>query len=274
MQDTHDTKAKLQKQIHAGRRQKLRARFAADGLEHFNECEVLEFALGFCVPRVDTNPAAHSLIEHFGTLDAVVNANPADLMTVYGIGEQAAAFIHFLKAVTIYLAQHRAEQGKIITPDHAVEHLKSLMGSYAEERFLVACLDQAGNIIKVHTITNHELDMVHVNVREIIAVVTATKTAQVVLAHNHLNENPLPSAADMQLTRRLLITFQNLGMKLLDHLIFAGNNHYSFHCSGLLEILKEGMPKEVKLFSEDTSQIKAHKSPMINKPTNISKNRT
>ena len=269
-----DTKEKLQNQIHAGRRQKLRDRFRADGLEHFNECEVLEFALGFCVPRVDTNPAAHSLINHFGNLNAVVNANPSELAKVYGIGEQTAAFLHFLQAMTTYLAKHRAEHSKIVTPDDAVDELQPLMSSYAEERFLVACLDNAGNIIKIHTITNHELDMVHVNIREIIAVITATKTAQVVLAHNHLNENPLPSVNDMQLTRRLVITFQNLGIKLLDHLIFAHNTYYSFHCSGLLEILKANMPKEIKDFTDDKTQIRVQKSTMINTLINKPKSRT
>ena len=269
-----DTKEKLQSQIHAGRRQKLRDRFRADGLEHFNECEVLEFALGFCVPRVDTNPAAHSLINHFGNLNAVVNADPSELAKVYGIGEQAAAFLHFLQAMTTYLAKHHAEHSKIITPDDAVTELQPLMNSYAEERFLVVCLDNAGNIIKIHTMTNHELDMVHINIREIIAVVTATKTAQIVLAHNHLNENPLPSVDDMQITRRLLITCQNLGITLLDHLIFARDTYYSFHCSGLLEILKNNMPKEIKNFTNDKTQIRAQKSTETSTPTDKPKSRT
>ena len=58
------TKEQLNEQIHRGRRKKLRARFLDNGLDTFNECEVLEFALGFCIPRQDTNPAAHSLIDY------------------------------------------------------------------------------------------------------------------------------------------------------------------------------------------------------------------
>jgi DNA repair protein RadC len=73
-------------------------------------------------------------------------------------------------------------------------------------------------------------------------MVTANKTAQVVLAHNHLNDDPQPSMNDMQLTRRLAITFQNLGIKFLDHIIIAGDNDYSFHLSGLLDTLKSNMP--------------------------------
>ncbi len=238
----HTTKDTLNEQIHAGRRKKLRARFLDNGLDTFNECEVLEFALGFCIPRQDTNPAAHSLLDKFGSLRAVIDAKPADLTAAYGIGEQAAVFLHFLKQLTSYLAKQDLNQAKITTPEQAIEYLAPLMRTYSVEQFVVACLDNAGKVKKVYNITNHELDMVHINVREIISLVTATKTAQVVLAHNHLNEDPNPSVDDMQLTRRLAQTFQNLGIKFLDHVIFAGDQNYSFHCSGLLEMLKSSMP--------------------------------
>ena len=236
------TKKGLNSQIHAGRRKKLRERFLTNGLDSFNECEVLEFALDFCIPRQYTNPAAHSLIEKFGTLQAVVDAEPTDLITVHGIGEQTALFLRFLKDLTTYLAKHRANKVKIITPEDAIQHLAPLMRSYTVEQFMVVCLGTAGNIIKIHNTTNHELDMVHVNVREIISIVTNSKTAQVVLAHNHLNEDPQPSMDDMQLTRRLLLTFHYLGIKFLDHIVFANEKNYSFHCNGLLEILKSSIP--------------------------------
>lgn len=238
-----ETKEQLNAQIHAGRRQKLRDRYLANGLDSFNECEVLEFALGFCIPRQDTNPAAHSLINHFGSLQAVLDADPSELTTAYGIGERAAAFLHFLKDITTYSAKHQATKVKINKPDDAIKYLTPLMQSYTVEQFVIVCLDNAGNVVKIHNMTNRELNMVHVNVREIIAVVTAGKTAQVVLAHNHLNENPQPSVEDMQLTRRLLVTFQNLRIKFLDHIIFAGDKSFSFHANGLLDVLQSSLPQ-------------------------------
>lgn len=237
-----ETKERLNQQIHNGRRKKLRARFLENGLETFNECEVLEFALGFCVPRVDTNPAAHSLINKFGSLQAVIDTKPADLTQAFGIGEQSAVFLHFLKQLTSYLSKQSILNAKISTPEQAVNYVAPLLRTYTVEQFVVVCLDTAGKVKKVHNMTNHELDMVHVNLREIISMVTATKTAQVVLAHNHLNDNPQPSMDDMQLTRRLALTFQNLGIKFLDHIIIAGENDYSFHLSGLLNTLKSNIP--------------------------------
>lgn len=236
------TKEQLNEQIHRGRRKKLRARFLDNGLDTFNECEVLEFALGFCIPRQDTNPAAHSLIDYFGSLQGVVDAKPADLIKVFGIGEQSAVFLHFLKQFATYMDKQAVTRAQITTPEQAIQVIRPMLQKFTVEQFVLVCLGTAGKVKKVYNITNHELDMVHVNVREIISMVTAHKTAQVVLAHNHLNDDPNPSVEDMQLTRRLCLTFQNLGIKFLDHIIIAGENVYSFHCSGLLDTLKTSTP--------------------------------
>lgn len=233
------TKQVLNQQIHAGRRQKLRARFVTDGLDTFNECEVLEFALGFCIPRQDTNPAAHSLINRFGDLRGVVEAAPADLANAYGIGENAAVFLNFLKQFTTYLAKQEIKKHKIDTPKQAEEYLKPLMKTYAVEQFVVVCLDYAGNVRNINAITNNELDSVHVSMRELIGIVTTTGAAKVLVAHNHLNEDPLPSVADMNFTRRLVATFDTLDINFLDHLIFAGEKVYSFVTAGLMDAFKK-----------------------------------
>ena len=232
------TKDNLNQQIHLGRRKKLRARFLDNGLDTFNEYEVLEFALGFCIPRQDTNPAAHSLIDHFGSLQAVIDAKPADLQKAFGIGAQSGVFLHFLKQFSSYLMKQTVNNAVIKTPEQAIKYLAPLLRTYTVEKFVIVCLGSSGKVKKVYHVTNHELDMVHVNMREIVSLVTATKTAQVVMAHNHLNDDPQPSVADMQLTRRLALTLQNLGIKFLDHIIIAGDQDYSFHCSGLLDTLK------------------------------------
>ena len=95
MAKVNDTKT--DSQIHHGRRGKLRKRIENYGLHTLNETEVLEFALGIAVPRVDTNPLAHRLINTFGSLDGVINAHPDKLKKVAGVGEQTACFLYFLK---------------------------------------------------------------------------------------------------------------------------------------------------------------------------------
>ena len=62
--------------IHAGHRQRLKERFLRDGLDNFEEHQVLELLLFYGIPQRDTNEIAHALIEKFGSLSRVLEASP------------------------------------------------------------------------------------------------------------------------------------------------------------------------------------------------------
>lgn len=75
--------------IHDGHRQRLKQRFLEEGLESFTDIQVLELLLFFSVPRQDTNPIAHALLDHFGSLYQVLEAPVEELRKVKGVGEQS-----------------------------------------------------------------------------------------------------------------------------------------------------------------------------------------
>ena len=81
--------------LHEGHRQRLRERFLRDP-ESLAEHELLELALFYAIPRRDTNDIAHSLIEQFGSLSGVLEADIELLKTVSGIHNGAAAFLRVL----------------------------------------------------------------------------------------------------------------------------------------------------------------------------------
>ena len=82
--------------IHDGHREKLRRRFLDGGLDTFADHEALELLLFYAIPRRDTNELAHRLMEHYGTLDAVLTAPLEELTQISGIGENAAALIRLV----------------------------------------------------------------------------------------------------------------------------------------------------------------------------------
>ena len=76
--------------IHDGHREKMRQRFLKGGLDSFADHEALELLLYYAIPRRDTNPIAHALMERYGSLSAVLTAPVEDLQKVEGIGESEA----------------------------------------------------------------------------------------------------------------------------------------------------------------------------------------
>lgn len=83
--------------MHANHRARMRERFRKTGLDGFEDHAILELLLFEFIPRVDTNPIAHRLMNRFGTLEAVFSASPEELMEVDGIGPKSAAQLSKLK---------------------------------------------------------------------------------------------------------------------------------------------------------------------------------
>jgi len=231
------TDPKTDEQIHQGRREKLRATFQRYGLQTFNEVQVLEFALGMAIPRIDTNPTAHRLINIFGSLDGVISAHPDKLREVGGVGEVAANFLHFLKQFVGYMLNIERKNEKILTPADAIRSLQNIMKTYPVEHFIIVCLDKTGTIL-LHDTVRGDIDKVDINLREITDMALRVSTSSIVFAHNHLNGKTQPSDADMRLTRSLVNILTPLGINIIDHIIFAGEKYYSFFSDGVLDTFK------------------------------------
>lgn len=230
----------VDKQIHAGRRAKLRALFVQHGLETFNETQVIEFALGMTQPRVDTNPTAHRLINAFGSLVGVIEAHPDKLQEIGGIGENSAHFLHFLKQfVTYYEKSSQSNKQRLTTPTIAANYLRGVMKTYSTEQFVLICLDKTGRIILEDTITSGSLEKVDINLKNLVDTILRVKAASVLVAHNHLTSDPSPSNADIKITRRMINVLTPLSISVMDHLIFANNGtEYSFLKDRKLDILR------------------------------------
>ena len=227
------------KQIHQGRREKLRDSFLKFGLVSFNETQVLEYALGLTIPRIDTNPIAHRLINTFGSLNGVIDAHPDKILEIAGIGPQSALFLSFLKQFVTYYMSAKNEKPKITNSQDAIKYLSEVMQTYSTEQFVLLCLDKKGQIILQETTSSNDLDKVDINLRQIIDIVLRVKTASVIVAHNHMDDNPTPSGADASLTRYLVNVLTPLSVSFIDHIIFCeSGKHYSFLESGLLQALK------------------------------------
>ncbi len=90
-------KTKKKENVHKDHRSRMHERFLNTGFEHFEPHQVLEYLLFFPIPRRDTNPTAHRLLNAFkGDFDRVLRAKPGALMKVEGVGERTAGFFSLL----------------------------------------------------------------------------------------------------------------------------------------------------------------------------------
>lgn len=81
------------KNRHAGHRERMRERFEAGGFDNYRPHEVIEQLLFEVLPRVNTNPIAHDLIDRFGSVMGVLRAPIDELCKVDGVGIKTAEYI-------------------------------------------------------------------------------------------------------------------------------------------------------------------------------------
>ena len=126
--------------IHDGHREKMRRRFRETGLEGFADHEALELLLYYAIPRRDTNPIAHALMDRYDSLSAVLNAPVEDLQKVEGIGESAAILIALVSQLSRKARLADAAQERILNSSERA-------GTYLLERFSGESREMAGGVI-------------------------------------------------------------------------------------------------------------------------------
>ena len=142
------------KSIHAGHRERIRERLRTSGLNAFSDHEVLELLLTFAIPRQDTNPLAHDLINAFGSLSAVLDADESELMRVKGMGKHAALLLTMMpQLMQRYQLSSLGKRPVITTLADAKNYCAPLFVGAGEEKIYMICLDQAGHVL--HRILLH-----------------------------------------------------------------------------------------------------------------------
>lgn len=227
---------KQQKQLHTGHRDRLRARFLKEGLDHFEDHQVLELLLFHAIPRIDTNPIAHKLMERFGSLSAVLEADPNDLASVDGIGSNVAIFLGMIPQVTrrYFLDRVKHSRKPLTSSEAASEYLLPLMAGRVEEVFYVICLDSALCVLYPALISEGTVKDALVHPRHVIEAAVRHRASSVILAHNHPGGSAKPSTQDHKLTRRLVQALGHIDIQTADHIIVARGQIYSFAREGTL----------------------------------------
>ena len=139
--------------VHDGHRDRKKAQYRRCGSEPFADHELLELLLFFAIPRVDTNPAAHALLDRFGSLQAVFTASVDELAKVPHIGPNAALLISLIP--TLYRrAMVSAANSEFVLDTRARmgEYFRELLSAEPKEVMYQLCLDAKGrrrNIYRV-----------------------------------------------------------------------------------------------------------------------------
>ncbi|MBO4693137.1 MAG: RadC family protein [Clostridia bacterium] len=215
--------------IHDGHRERMRKEIMKNGLdENTPPHKVLEFLLFYCISRKDTNPIAHALINHFGSLAGVLDAPIEEIAKVEGLSERSALLIKsILPIARIYYNQKSNEAPAFTSLDDIGEFAVKQYIGITKERAGLITLDGKGKLLGFDFLSDGDISSVGLSFRDIISHILRRNAVAAVLTHNHPSGIAIPSQRDGTITEDLAATLKSMDIFLVDHIIVGADDYVS-----------------------------------------------
>ncbi len=171
---------------HAGHRARLRDRLLTGGGEAVPDYELLELVLFGANARGDVKPLAKKLLARFGSFAAVINAPPAQLETVEGVGPVAVATLKTIQAATRRLAREEARSAPVLAGWQAVlDYCRVAMAHEAVEQVRLLFLDRKNHLLGDDVVQRGTIDQTPLYPREVVKRALDVGASALILVHNH-----------------------------------------------------------------------------------------
>ena len=212
-----------------------RERLLQHGSQPLTEAELLGILLGKGTRKKTAIDLARELLNQYESLQKLFSRSPSELMKVKGIGSAKAATLSaaFELARRIQ-SQKSGAKVSFKRSAEVFEHYLPLMRDLRKEVFKVLLLNRANRLIKEVTISEGTLEASIVHPRDVFREALLEPAAGIILIHNHPSGNPSPSEEDLRITKQLVEAGRLLGIKVYDHIIFAGESYRSLADDGLI----------------------------------------
>ncbi|AOT09838.1 RadC family protein [Pseudoalteromonas luteoviolacea] len=216
---------------HARPREKL----LSDGASALSDAELLAIFLRTGVSGMNAIELADSLLQQCESLQRLFNTSQTEFIALKGVGE--AKYVQFQAVLELckrYLKEGCERAFKFDSPNMVFDYLSIQLKGLEHEAFMVLYLDSQHQLIKDEILFRGTINAASVYPREVVKAALKHNAAAIICAHNHPSGVSEPSRADKILTEKLQKALSLMDIKVLDHVIVAGNRCVSFADMGLL----------------------------------------
>lgn len=221
---------------HANHRERVRRRFLTEGFDSLEDHVKLELLLFYAIPRRDTNPIAHNLLQRFGSLSNVLEAPIEELKKVDGMGEAGAML---LKLIPNLARAYMVDKEKAPIRFHNTKSMGDfLMRRYiglVNETLTVIALDSKKRVLYCEAVYEGSIDTLPIHIKRIVEIAVLYNAASVILAHNHPSGNLMPSTEDARSTKQVYQALSSINVNLEDHFVIIDGDYFSMADSGFLK---------------------------------------
>ncbi len=212
-----------------------RERLLAKGADALSDAELLAIFLRTGVPGKSAVELGRELLIRFGGINGTFAATVSEFSSIRGLG--SAKYVQLQAAFELArraLGESMRARDVLDSPQSVRDYLRLRLSNRQYEAFMVIFLDAQNRVIAAEEIFRGTLTQTSVYPREIVRAALQHNAAAVIVSHNHPSGVAEASQADRLLTNSLRRALELVDVKVLDHLIVAGQQVLSFAERGLL----------------------------------------
>ena len=213
---------KEKENIHEDHRKRMRQKYKLSR-DAMPDHEILELLLFFSIPRKNTNPIAHALLNRFGSLDGVFKASAQALKEIPGVGDSTVLLLDQVSYLGKRMALAKMEETSFASYEKISKYLVTVFSSETVESVYVFLIDARANLITYKKMFEGTVTCTSVDARRIAEYAIANNAARVIIAHNHPGGTATPSADDLATTRYLKRVLRGIDIELVEHFMVAGS---------------------------------------------------
>ncbi|MGB5080575.1 MAG: DNA repair protein RadC [Burkholderiales bacterium] len=216
-------------------KERPRERLLALGAVSLADAELLAILLRTGARGKSAVDVARELLGRFGSVTALLEAEPAKLAGTPGLGNAKLAHLQAaLELARRALKEELSTRDALSSPRAVRDYLRLSLAGRDHEVFVVLLLDAQHRATAFEELFRGTLTQTSVYPREVVKCALKHNAAAVIFAHNHPSGIAEPSHADEILTRSLKAALALVDIQVLDHFIVAGTRTMSFAERGLL----------------------------------------
>jgi len=203
------------------------------GAQSLSDAELLAIFLRTGVKGCHVVDLARRLLSIFGSIAGIYQATQLEFCAQHGLGEAKYVQLQACLEMSKRFLAEELKTGKALTSSQATrDYLITELRHQTREVFAVMFLNNQHQVLKFEPLFFGTIDAAAVYPRVVVEQALKHKSAAVILTHNHPSGIAEASIADKQITTRLEQALALIDVRVLDHIIVAGNRCYSFAENG------------------------------------------
>jgi DNA repair protein RadC len=213
-----------------------RERLLLQGAHSLSDAELLAIFLRSGSKQHSAVELSRILIQHFGHLNAVFDASLEELRQFHGIAETKYSQLMAVKELGRRYLKHQLQQGMDLSRSDLIrDYLRYELIGEQQEVFAVLCLDSQLRKLSFKKLFFGSINYCNITINQLLRHAIQKQATFIVIAHNHPKGLAKPSREDYDLTQQIFKACQLLEIELLDHMIIAAEQSYSFTEHGLIK---------------------------------------